>query len=286
MQTRKNRKNDEDSYIRMLKLRRDLNRAVMLLEMVKKREKMKKENLNLTLDVFEKRQQAEDWEGEVVSAAQQARPAPRQQPSYPLTATWVNSVPLAGPALPPAVGAKREKRIYRKRKHGKTGLARPPLSGLRRPDRGLLSGLEQFSSDDDRSSLHTKQSDQELEEAGLDLGPFMFRRKAGVQYHQPLLSNGEQENKEPFSLFAAPPAYGAAERCLGFCRRRLGRGGRVVLDRIPTRWDNSWQEEDMDFTADREMVRPVTPPALQELNILDTLNLRVQDLRVSFSSKL
>ena len=55
MQTRKNRKNDEDSYIRMLKLRRDLNRSVMLLEMVKRREKMKKERLALTSDLFEKR---------------------------------------------------------------------------------------------------------------------------------------------------------------------------------------------------------------------------------------
>ena len=63
MQTRKNRKNDEDSYIRMLKLRRDLNRSVMLLEMVKRREKMKKERLALTSDLFEKRFQAEDWDG-------------------------------------------------------------------------------------------------------------------------------------------------------------------------------------------------------------------------------
>ena len=41
MQTRKNRKNDEVSYEKMLKLRRDLNRAVTLLEMVKRREKAK-----------------------------------------------------------------------------------------------------------------------------------------------------------------------------------------------------------------------------------------------------
>ena len=38
MQTRKNRKNDEISYQLMLKLRRDLNRAVTLLNLVKKRE--------------------------------------------------------------------------------------------------------------------------------------------------------------------------------------------------------------------------------------------------------
>ena len=55
MQTRKNRKNDEASYEAMLKLRRDISTAVTLLEMVKRREKTKKEKLNLTVEVFEKR---------------------------------------------------------------------------------------------------------------------------------------------------------------------------------------------------------------------------------------
>lgn len=55
MQTRKNRKNDETSYEKMLKLRRDLSRAVTLLEMVKRREKTKREHLHLTIEVYEKR---------------------------------------------------------------------------------------------------------------------------------------------------------------------------------------------------------------------------------------
>lgn len=55
MQTRKNRKNDETSYEKMLKLRRDLSRAVTLLEMVKRREKTKREMLHLTVEIYEKR---------------------------------------------------------------------------------------------------------------------------------------------------------------------------------------------------------------------------------------
>lgn len=55
MQTRKNRKNDETSYEKMLKLRRDLSRAVTLLELVKRREKTKREHLHLTIEVYEKR---------------------------------------------------------------------------------------------------------------------------------------------------------------------------------------------------------------------------------------
>lgn len=50
-----NRKNDEASYEKMLKLRRDLSRAVTILEMIKKREKSKRELLHLTLEVVEKR---------------------------------------------------------------------------------------------------------------------------------------------------------------------------------------------------------------------------------------
>ena len=55
MQTRKNRKNDEVSYEKMLKLQRDLRKSVSLIQMVCRREKTKRELLNLEIEVFEKR---------------------------------------------------------------------------------------------------------------------------------------------------------------------------------------------------------------------------------------
>ena len=55
MQTRKNRKNDEISYEKMFKMGFELKRALSILEMVKKREKCKKELLQLTIEIFEKR---------------------------------------------------------------------------------------------------------------------------------------------------------------------------------------------------------------------------------------
>lgn len=67
MQTRKNRKNDETSYEKMLKLRRDLSRAVTLLEMVKRREKTKREQLHLSIEIFEKRFHIRDFSGSVMS---------------------------------------------------------------------------------------------------------------------------------------------------------------------------------------------------------------------------
>nr|XP_014088244.1 uncharacterized protein LOC106616209 [Bactrocera oleae] len=67
MQTRKNRKNDETSYEKMLKLRRDLQRATTVLEMVKRREKTKREQLHLSIEIFEKRYQLRDFSGALLS---------------------------------------------------------------------------------------------------------------------------------------------------------------------------------------------------------------------------
>ena len=285
MQTRKNRKNDEESYIKMLKLRRDLNRAVLLLEMVKKREKLKKETLNLTTDIYEKRYQAEDWEGTLIQQAQLSRPPTSSrvlQPTYAL-ASWVNSI-TSSPTQPPAQphGGKREKRIYRKRKHGKSGLVRPLMSGMFRSEKSYLHlSSDLVSSDDDRSSLNTKQSDQEMEELEESEGPFAFRRKSGVEYHEPSEEpwSLQAETKFPFMTFTAPPRYGKPKNCLGFSRRRVGRGGRVVIDRIPSQWDNHWEDQDQDWGEDVMMVRPVTPASLEEV-VWDPY--RVRDLEVCY----
>lgn len=94
MQTRKNRKNDETSYEKMLKLRyriaakyiklnkianciyelinfliyrRNLSRAVTILEMIKRREKTKREHVHLGIEIFEKRYQARDFNGHLVA---------------------------------------------------------------------------------------------------------------------------------------------------------------------------------------------------------------------------
>lgn len=75
MQTRKNRKNDETSYEKMLKLKRDLTRAVTLLELVKRREKIKREYVHLTVEIFEKRYQGKDFDGAIISALKTTRPA-------------------------------------------------------------------------------------------------------------------------------------------------------------------------------------------------------------------
>merc|ERR1719415_460458 len=106
---------------------------------------------------------------------------------------------------------------------------------------------------------------EELEESE---GPFAFRRKSGVEYHEPSDEpwSLQAETKFPFMTFTVPPSYGKPEHCLGFSRRRVGRGGRVVIDRIPSRWDDSWSRgSDMDYSSDKSLVRPVTPSSLEEV---------------------
>ncbi|EDS36917.1 enhancer of polycomb [Culex quinquefasciatus] len=59
--------NQEEPYEKMLKLRRDLSRAVTLLEMIKRHENLKREQLHLSIEVYEKRYQAQDFAGQMLA---------------------------------------------------------------------------------------------------------------------------------------------------------------------------------------------------------------------------
>ena len=209
MQTRRNMKNVEASYEAMLKLRRDLSRAVTMLEMVKRREKTKKEKLNLTLDVFDKRYQMNDFEGKALEYANQVKP--KAATTFTLQ-SWLSL------ASPPA------KRTYRRRKRLRS------VSG--RPEKVLLldRSLREHSSEDEQVQVNSEEEPEE--------NPFLFRRKEGVQYHAPELDFGNNNNTPDmkgegeagsFHLTAVSASSG------GFCRRRVGRGGRLVLDRISSK---------------------------------------------------
>ena len=104
MQTRKHRKNDEASYEKMLKLRRDLSRALTLLDMVKRREKFKREIVHFGIEVYEKRYQLSDFSGHVINEVNaQVKQQPRPNyptPLHPLQSSnniWMSSLaPSAG----------------------------------------------------------------------------------------------------------------------------------------------------------------------------------------------
>jgi len=260
MQTRKNRKNEEDSYMRMLKLRRDINRVVSLLDLLRRREKLKKENLHLITEIFEKRVQAEDWDGtiyEQVVAQRQAKQPPVQP--YPLS-SWIN-IGNSDQIL----GIKKEKRIYRKRKH-KNSFLRNGFPNLMKVDHGLLPMVhDNLSSDDDKSSsIGAKQSDVEMDDNEENDGPFSFRRKAGVEYLAPcddLFSDVDNCDDKINSFFplVIPLDLSRSPEYVGFCRRRVGRGGRVLLDRAPPKWEAEQANLDYIYGDEDRILRPLTP---------------------------
>ncbi|XP_073865180.1 enhancer of polycomb homolog 2 isoform X4 [Macaca fascicularis] len=189
MQTRKNRKNDEASYEKMLKLRREFSRAITILEMIKRREKTKRELLHLTLEVVEKRYHLGDYGGEILNEVKINR---SEKELYATPATLHNG-------------------NHHKVQECKTKVLSP------------VSEPEEENDPD---------------------GPCAFRRRAGCQYYAPRLdqANHSCENSELADLDKLRYRHclttlTVPRRCIGFARRRIGRGGRVIMDRISTEHD-------------------------------------------------
>ncbi|XP_007183097.1 enhancer of polycomb homolog 2 isoform X2 [Balaenoptera acutorostrata] len=189
MQTRKNRKNDEASYEKMLKLRREFSRAITILEMIKRREKTKRELLHLTLEVVEKRYHLGDYGGEILNEVKINR---SEKELYATPATLHNG-------------------NHHKVQECKTKVPSP------------ISEPEEENDPD---------------------GPCAFRRRAGCQYYAPRLdqTNHSFENSELVDLDKLRYRHcltmlTVPRRCIGFARRRIGRGGRVIMDRISTEHD-------------------------------------------------
>ncbi|XP_021926420.1 enhancer of polycomb homolog 1 isoform X2 [Zootermopsis nevadensis] len=271
MQTRKNRKNDETSYEKMLKLRRDLSRAVTLLELVKRREKTKREHLHLTVEIYEKRYQASDFSGQMlaeVSALKTPRPAfaPLFTNQFGINhQNWLNKLSSKDEVVP-----RKEKRQYKRRKH-KTGVGAVGIgshghrhsgcgsmgSGTELLGYNCTAGGELLSSEDEGDVILSGQSPQsEDEEPDPSEGPFTFRRKKYCNYHAPLsggLGNWPWCSRDEGGLadrryrYCLTSISNPEQKCIGFARRRIGRGGRVILDRASTEADDIFAY--LDFTV-------------------------------------
>ncbi|XP_065167332.1 enhancer of polycomb homolog 1 [Atheta coriaria] len=241
MQTRKNRKNDETSYEKMLKLRRDLSRAVSLLEFIKKREKTKRELMQLTVDVYEKRFHAKDFSGAIAAefAAQKAsRPAftPIFQNNYTNHA-WNNKSGIKEEQL-----QRGQKRPYKKRKHKSSQLGHQRLPTH-------ADGAGGVSSEDELVAPPSPEPEEPEDE-----GPFAFRRLKNCSYHMPLPHQGNWpwcsqdehgggDHRYRYTL----TSLNHPRTCVGFARRRMGRGGRVILDRLSADVNDFWRM--MDYTV-------------------------------------
>lgn len=270
MQTRKNRKNDEASYEKMLKLRRDLSRAVTILEMIKRREKSKRELLHLTLEIMEKRYNLGDYNGEIVSEVMAQR-----QPMKPTYAIPI--IPITNSSQFKHQEAMDVKE-FKANKQDKADLIRPkrkyekkpkvlPSSAAATPQQTSPAALPVFNakdlnqydfpSSDEEPLSQVLSGSSEAEEENDPDGPFAFRRKAGCQYYAPHLDQtgnwpwtspkdgglGDVRYRYCLTTLTVP------QRCIGFTRRRVGRGGRVLLDRAHSDYDSMFRHLDLEMLS-------------------------------------
>ncbi|KAK2105160.1 Glycosyltransferase 64 protein C4 [Saguinus oedipus] len=270
MQTRKNRKNDEASYEKMLKLRRDLSRAVTILEMIKRREKSKRELLHLTLEIMEKRYNLGDYNGEIMSEVMAQR-----QPMKPTYAIPI--IPITNSSQFKHQEAMDVKE-FKVNKQDKADLTRPkrkyekkpkvlPSSAAATPQQTSPAALPVFNakdlnqydfpSSDEEPLSQVLSGSSEAEEDNDPDGPFAFRRKAGCQYYAPHLDQtgnwpwtspndgglGDVRYRYCLTTLTVP------QRCIGFARRRVGRGGRALLDRAHSDYDNVFHHLDLEMLS-------------------------------------
>ncbi|KAF6113654.1 enhancer of polycomb-like protein 2 [Phyllostomus discolor] len=101
-----------------------------------------------------------------------------------------------------------------------------------------------FHSSDEDEFPQVPSPVSEPEEENDPDGPCAFRRRAGCQYYAPRLDqvNHSFENSELADLDKLRYRHclttlTVPRRCIGFARRRIGRGGRVIMDRISTEHD-------------------------------------------------
>ncbi|KFO34547.1 enhancer of polycomb homolog 1 isoform X4 [Fukomys damarensis] len=270
MQTRKNRKNDEASYEKMLKLRRDLSRAVTILEMIKRREKSKRELLHLTLEIMEKRYNLGDYGGEIMSEVMAQR-----QPMKPTYAVPIIPITNSSQFKHQEVMDVKE---FKVNKQDKADIIRPkrkyekkpkvlPSSAAATPQQTSPAALPVFNakdlnqydfpSSDEEPLSQVLSGSSEAEEENDPDGPFAFRRKAGCQYYAPHLDQtgnwpwtspkdgglGDVRYRYCLTTLTVP------QRCIGFARRRVGRGGRVLLDRAHSDYDSIFRHLDLEMIS-------------------------------------
>ncbi|XP_078259485.1 enhancer of polycomb homolog 2 isoform X1 [Rhinoraja longicauda] len=275
MQTRKNRKNDEASYEKMLKLRREFSRAVTILEMIKRREKTKRDLLHLTLGVVEKRYHMGDFGGEVMCElrTQKQEKAVSNTPASlhngnhykaPENKTVKQQTPHLISLKEEVTDVVRVKKKYVKKKHKTSECivlhpqpsteSQPPLRDIKQYD---------FLSSDEESYTQVPSPISEPEEDSDPDGLFAFKRKAGCQYYAPnvdQMSSCPWQTTEPAGLSDSCYRYclttlTVPRRCIGLARRRVGRGGRYLLDRASTDHDHILRQ------IDPEMLSSPSSPA-------------------------
>ncbi|XP_039183842.1 enhancer of polycomb homolog 2 isoform X2 [Crotalus tigris] len=263
MQTRKNRKNDEASYEKMLKLRREFSRAITILEMIKRREKTKRELLHLTLEVVEKRYHLGDYGGEILNEVK-LNSTEKEMNTTPAALHNGNHHKVQECKVKHAHHSSLKEEVSDVVRQKKKYPKKPKLESVINPPQSTTEPLPVISKSDIKQyDFHSSDEDEfpqvsspisEPEEENDPDGACAFRRRAGCQYYAAHLdqTNYSHENSELAELDKLRYRHclttlTVPRRCIGFARRRVGRGGRVLMDRIGTENDPVLKQIDPDM---------------------------------------
>ncbi|CAL2035640.1 unnamed protein product [Caenorhabditis brenneri] len=259
MQTRKNRKNDEDSYEKILKLVHDMSKAQQLFDMTARREKQKLAIIDMEAEILAKRMEMADFgTSNTFNEISEKLRASSEDSTKPLSE--INGTDENG---------KKKKRVRRKiadkdlvskawlKKNAENWNRPPSLFGPVAP------------------AVTAKPVTKEV----LLDGKYSFKRRRGCNYRAanisanvpttsvaaastsnsfvapaPLSQTTSRDTVPPTPTALVPPSTSAPKsessincrfyetflpdtsgnvRSIGFARRRVGRGGRVIFDRLP-----------------------------------------------------
>eukprot|EP00038_Savillea_parva_P001529 m.104765 g.104765 ORF g.104765 m.104765 type:complete len:711 (-) comp10535_c0_seq1:162-2294(-) len=268
MQTRKSQKNQEASYVNMLKLHRDMIRCRDIIERVKMREMKKAEYLRTREAIMDARFSLKDWTGAIVTKC-----AP--QPVITMRLPVVNQPTAAGdapsalteprrllskdqlpfPSAASSDGGASASRVSEKESRkgkGKRKWEDDSPSVFAPPSKfGVVGTLPDDSidiDDDDGSSESSAVTEDEYDHDE----PFRLRRRFNMFYHAPLSELPHRASSTGQYQLARRPNMDPQPRPVvrGFCRRRIGRGGRIFIDRC--RPDFDFQDELTRVTNEQE----------------------------------
>eukprot|EP00730_Choanoeca_flexa_P005011 TRINITY_DN11865_c1_g10_i1.p1 TRINITY_DN11865_c1_g10~~TRINITY_DN11865_c1_g10_i1.p1 ORF type:complete len:627 (+),score=164.54 TRINITY_DN11865_c1_g10_i1:266-2146(+) len=272
MRTRQTRSNQEASFVNMLKLQRDLQKAKALFVLVRDREKTKAELLQSELDVFLARVECNDWDGQKEQdCTPWSAPAEPEYEALSPTETQDSEPTRGAKAAHKGLKVKLDLRRSRiaARAHARHLSRASALSSKKL--KKTRTELPEYEVAD--TSAVTEDEDHHA--------MFRFRRRGQVLYHQPVAEPSLREHADGQYQYVSRQALTYWDSYLeqqrmqqqqqqeqqqqeqqqqqqqqeeaaaavglrqgwdrvpwrGFCRRRVGRGGRVIVDRLHPLYD-------------------------------------------------
>lgn len=273
MQTRKNRKNDEDSYEKILKLVHDMSKAQQLFDMTARREKQKLALIEMETEILQKRMEMGDFgTSSCFNEVTEKLRASSSEENSTKPLSEINGTT----GQDENSSAKKKKRVRRKvmidkdivskawlRKNAENwnrppalfGPVVPTVASKPIPKEILLDGRYSFKR---RRGCNYRAANVPTVATASTSTSSPFVAPAAVQ-HTPSITNtvpptptalvapstsqttsttsskADAINSRFYETFL--PDTSGNVRSIGFARRRLGRGGRIVFDRLPREQD-------------------------------------------------